>query len=801
MKKKKEIEQIISNKTNFDINQYAYTNELKKIKDFISINASSLIQNNKFNKIINEIFFDYLKDNLKNIHNTQDFEDNDFSLIIDNLKKSYLKISNFSINEYSNYERKLNVLIKDINEKKSLDLNVQKKSLEIINLFKDDGNFRFKYFPLCLNINKNLHNIYNTKQLFNDEDNSLSLEYNYKVQTVYYSNIYSVFKKLENMEIKELLEWKNIKELIYIFMIYYTNPFDALLIYLKHFSEGGKKDFLLWLYNNDDSCYTFYDFFYFNNNYQIPEKEWTLKCISVFNKLNKIEKKFNEHLNLTIMFNDLFKYVYTEDFDDFNDFNDKSLLKDNFYKLKNYNIDFLLNDKEQTNYFTKVLIDIEFKNENEHSSINDSNEKLQMIVKTNFYKKNILNINKEFVDIFNQIINLEKDKNENQIMLYILLFFYIKIFLKDNELNIFLEERIENEPTYFFKNSDFFKNVKNTVLLLNSFEEKNIYIKNNKENDFFNNKIHFLLNNKKDFSNSIILDVKSINYNSLNNDDFYKLIIGKITILKYEHNKIEVIKPKIFIDKIDNNIKLNNLARTLELIINENNIENIVYIANLDTKDIQYINNKKNDKNTDIFDYTFLRELKNIIIRNKSDIEFIPLFCNKLNILYYDKYCKSTDVKKMIVVKDDIAISKYKEIGDFLPIFRLYSVVNEKTTDNDIKKSSKDIVDDKIYNYAKDTVLYDYNIKDKNLNHNIDKEEYESVYLFNKYANNVNTKELNKLKDILALYSSIKEELDKEEDIKNLHIKNLTYNKNDKKYVINILGMLNEIREVIEKKC
>lgn len=35
MKKKKEIEQIISNKTNFDINQYAYTKELKKIKDFI----------------------------------------------------------------------------------------------------------------------------------------------------------------------------------------------------------------------------------------------------------------------------------------------------------------------------------------------------------------------------------------------------------------------------------------------------------------------------------------------------------------------------------------------------------------------------------------------------------------------------------------------------------------------------------------------------------------------------------------------------------------------------------------------
>ena len=196
-------------------------------------------------------------------------------------------------------------------------------------------------------------------------------------------------------------------------------------------------------------------------------------------------------------------------------------------------------------------------------------------------------------------------------------------FNKGNMNNNFLNNHNDNNIPFFLQN-----NINNNILLQNS-EKKFIGLRNNNINinnihnnnlntNNLNQQINYLNNNNIN-NNNLINDI-----NKINNSDNKKNIINFNTI-----QNINIINNNNSINNSNNNIlqsngifNYNNQSPSLEYLLNKlnnskNNNNSLIYGANKnnDNKNKQKINNLKNKKESNLFQF----DNKNL--SNKSDLK------------------------------------------------------------------------------------------------------------------------------------------------------------------------------------
>jgi len=752
---------------------HSYTEESKKIQDWLIHKLPNVINQKKFNLEINNIFFEYLLQEIPEERNTLNI-----------LKRQYNSISQINLNLQSEQKRKLSSLLQNNSIDNLIHRNQSITDIinGIINLFEDKNNYRLKYFPLCLNINNtNKLFIQKTKQVF-DNNNNMNIEYNYYIQHIYFENIENKINELSTLSIKDLFSWSNLKELIYILMIAFANPFNRFLEYIT--DKINNPDIKLDILEEKDRLNNrliFNSLFNKNKN----NNSYHSRGIHIINKLQNINNKKLEDKILTIILNN--NLIYTKDIDELfgNISKDEYLVEGDLYSINDNDINIKFNN-DYSELFEPIKFYIEFNNEKEYMESYKEDNNFNLV--TNKYETNspIIKLDDGFLKIYSKIIDLQKDSNINkqfELMLLSLIYMYFKTRTKSiKDAQLILSSNIKNNDIYIIK-----MQLENIIYLLNTIDNTNIKFKFNnplKQNKIKNHLIEYQLKTNNHIDNTLILNINSYETSTiLNNDKFsnFKNIIGEISILSQNGKCIDFIENVIF-DKMENETLFTNITIFFNKYLQQYAIKKIILIANLEQTSIININHTlKDEKNSDIFDYHFLKKLKILIQNYNENIDFIPLISNKLNIYYYPNTIRTDNNKTLIVLKENSIKNDTSESGNFFPIYRLYNVV--KKGDND--------------KYTNKTELFDYNIKDKHLNSNISNEKYQDLYQYNKYKSDSldNKKALDSLKNILVYYVSLKEE----QNIKKILIHNMQFNINDIKYKINLINYLNEIREVIDK--
>ena len=641
----------ILTKLNNKLNELFNDNE-NKYKNIIILNNTKLVSYSNYILDINLIQNNIAIENIKN--------GNTFKKII-NLHRIYNKI--YGINSiHEKYDKKFIIRFYDDNK------IIDEKGNEIIDNSLSHQEWFKLYFDIPSCSDKRLRQFSGTCWL-NSVLNSLFLN----------DELFNLIEEHNKIELNSINLNENELRNELIKINYFETEID-ILYYLNIFIEIDKIKKI--------------------KESKINEIEIKTKITEIYNKNNVInsEKNYDE---------------YNKKYNDENEYNNKfkKLFESDNTLKENDKINFYNKEKNDFyNYFKKIF------NSNINDNINNyknyENDDIFFInLINNFidiykkYKINNDNINNfNFINLINDLLNNEKNDNDNKLLVYLICFilkYKFIIFLKyleiknyklnknDDNLILVLSSYIQIAYKIFNKYgiinisiigstndlNDLIKGYSEyygieliTYILLNkNIKSENFNSYNISNNDNFDEKILIKYNNDKDIdtNNKIEYNVNNI----INNINDYKLITGVLQISKYHAVSVFICNNKYYL--YDSN---NHMFEFDWLYINDNN-DNYNFYNNL----IKMIDNDNFDCLDLLFGY-----LNNDVL--KINIDYLNYLIYRLNNSYKNTYDINNETINETIenIKDLIKNDDKKDLIKKY-IKKMLEILNKKNENNNNK--------------------------------------------------------------------------------------------------------------------